>query len=250
MEPRELGTAVRRSAVDGSVVRHHRAARPRSLRFALGALVLLALLASTTSRADAQVDFGLTAGPTIADLSGSYIESSITTWGLIIGGFVDWRFHPRWAAQAGFNSTQKGAFEVLFAGEDEEYDIRLSYLEIPLSVRYRVPFAQDRWEFAPFAGAVVSFGSSCEIKPAGFPEFEDECGEEEPGGEFKTFDLVWQLGIGVDRVFKGGSGFGFDVRYSRGTQTVFEGATAADLSVVNSLLDIKFRMFLPLGGPR
>ena len=55
----------------------------RFLKLGLACSAICALLlASTAAPARAQFDFGLTAGPSIADFSGTYIDRSIPTWGV------------------------------------------------------------------------------------------------------------------------------------------------------------------------
>jgi hypothetical protein len=219
-------------------------------------LVVLALLSVSPTPARAQADFEIYAGPTISDITGSYIESSIRTWGVVMGAVVNWRFHRRWAVEGGISSSQMGAFEVKLADQDSLFDFKSSYLQIPVALQFLTPLFKERWLLALSAGGAFATRTGCEVKEAGYPQFQLECGEtaaagqEAPGGEVGKTDLLVQFGVGMDRVFEGGSGFGFDIRYSMGTQAVFTTAADQGLSSRNSLLDIKFHFFLPLSGPR
>ncbi len=214
-------------------------------------IVAPGLTVTGASGASAQVNLGFTAGPTIADFSGSYVDSSISTWGFVGGAYAEWRFARQWSVSGGVNViSQKGAFEVESPTQDSMYDYRTGYFEIPLALNFLVPFAQDAWDFRAFAGVTPALGSSCDVKPSSQFSFDTDCADGEPGGDFEKGDLLFQFGVGIDRVFEGGSGFGFDVRYSIGTQTVLEEASTAGMSAKNRVLDIKIRLFLPLEGPR
>ena len=229
------------------MVRTFSAGRRSGLKWLLAVLAVVAVIPSP---ARAQADFEIYAGPTIADITGSYVESSITTWGIVGGIVVDWRLHRRWAVESGITFAQKGAFEAKLADQDSLYDFRFAYLEIPVAIQFLTPLFEDRWLLGLFAGGAFSTRTACEVKQAGHPDFELECGSQTPGGEVAKNDIVIQVGVGMDREFAAGSGFGFDVRFSYGTQNVFKAASAEGLSSRHSVLDIKFHFFLPLGGPR
>lgn len=222
--------------------------RNRSLRRSL--VGALALLIASSSPAAAQWDILLTVGPTISNFSGSYVESSSSTWGIVGGVAVQWRFARHLALEGGFNLlSQKGAFKVRSATSDS-IDYRTAYIEFPIALAYLFPIADDAWDIRVFGGATPAIGTGCDIKPSSQFSFNTDCAASLPGGDFETFDLLVQFGVGFDRIFKGGSGFGFDARYSIGTQNVLEAASADGLTVKNRVLDIKLRVFMPLEGPR
>ncbi len=225
-----------------------RSVRRTTFRASVAALLILV---ADAPAAMAQVDFGLTAGPTIADFSGSYVDSSIRTWGFGAGLWVEWHFSTHWSVEGtlGFVS-QKGAFQVESPLTDEAYDYRTSNIEIPIVLNYRTGFAHDKWSFRAFAGGAPAFGASCDVKPSTQFSFDEECSVETPGGEFESSDFLIQFGIGADRIFRGGSGFGFDARYSIGTSNLFSEAAANDLTVKNGVLDLRVRFIFPLTGPR
>lgn len=210
----------------------------------------LLLIATLPSPGRAQVDFGLTAGPTIANFSGSYIDHSISTWGVTIAAYVEWHLSPHFSLEGGFGTAQMGAFEVETPAEEEPYDYRTSNLQIPIAVIYRTGFFGEDWGFKAFAGGAPVFNSSCDVKPSSQFSFDTECNPDTPGGEIAGSDFLIQFGIGVDRLFSGGSGIGFDARYSIGTSNLWAEAEDAGLTVKNRVLDIKLRLFLPIGGPR
>ncbi len=215
------------------------------LKCSLGVLALIGLGASP---AGAQTEIGLSFGPNFTSMSGSYIESSTYRRGISGGFFVEKRLHRRWSVEVAFNFTQKGAFEVQLAGEDSLVDYRFSYLQVPFTGHFLIPVS-DEWTFGLFAGGAFAAGAGCEIKPSSVFEFEDDCSPTTPGGELKDSDIVVLFGVEIRRLYKGGSRFGLDIRYSTGTQTVLEGASAAGLSARNNVLDIFIRIVFPLGGP-
>lgn len=210
----------------------------------------LLLLATTASPARAQVDFGLYAGPTIASFTGSYVERAIRTWGFTGAAFVEWHLSRHWSVEAGFGLAQMGAFEVKSPLHEEAHDYRTSNIVIPVAAVYRTGLSGEDWDFRAFAGGAPAFNSSCDVKLSSQFSFDEECGAESPGGELAGTDFLIQFGIGVDRVFGGGSGLGFDARYSVGTTNLFSEAKDNDLAAKNGVLDIKFRFFLPIEGPR
>ena len=225
------------------------AARILNLGIASSAAAAL-LLATTSSPAKAQVEFGLTGGPSIADFSGSYVDHSISTWGVTIAAYVEWHFSPHWSVEGSFGMVQMGAFEVESPLYDEAYDYRTSNLQVPIAAVYRTPFFGDTWGFRAFAGGAPVFNTGCDVKPTTQFSFDTECSMDTPGGEIAGSDLLIQFGVGVDRLFSGGSGIGFDARYSIGTKNLWSEAVDNDLTAKNGVLDIKVRFFWPLEGPR
>ncbi len=210
----------------------------------------LLLLAANAPPARAQVDFGLTAGPTVATFTGSYVDSAIRTWGFTGSAYVEWHLSRHFSLEAAFGIAQMGAFEVESPLHEGAYDYRTSNLQIPIAAAYRTSFFGDAWDFRVFAGGAPVFNTGCDVKPSTQFSFDEECGAENPGGEIASSDLVIQFGIGADRVFAGGSGVGFDARYSIGTSNLFSEAADNGLTAKNGVLDLKVRFFLPLEGPR
>lgn len=229
------------------VISTMRTVQRTALRTSVGVLLLLATFVPS---AHAQVDFGLFAGPTIAHMSGSYVESSIDTWGFVGSAFAEWHFSEHFSVEGAFGISQKGAFEVESPLQDEAYDYRFSYLEIPIAFNYRNAFFGDEWGYRVFAGGAAAFATGCDVKPSSQFSFDTECSEETPGGELAGNDFLIQFGFGVDRLFKGGSGLGFDARYSIGTTNLLSEAEDNGLTAKNRVLDLRFRLFLPLSGPR
>lgn len=223
----------------------------RILRPKIASVACAAVLcAATAPPAEAQVEFGLTAGPTIANFSGSYVDHSIGTWGVVIEAFVEWHFSPHWSVEAGFGTAQMGAFEVETPLEEQAYDYRTGNLQIPIAVNYRAPFFGDTWGYRVFAGGAPVFNTGCDVKPSTQFSFDTECSADMPGGEIAGSDFLVQFGFGVDRLFLGGSSLGFDARYSIGTKNLWSEAADNGFTAKNGVLDLKVRFVWPLEGPR
>ncbi|MDH3734679.1 MAG: PorT family protein [Gemmatimonadota bacterium] len=225
-------------------MRHPLKAMLRPLR---AALVVAAVAAAGPSPASAQVAFGLNVGPSLTNLSGSLIESSELTAGIYVGATLWWQFSERWAVETGINSVQMGAFSVENADVEGAWDVKTSFLQVPARFLYLIPFANDKWVFAPFLGASYSFNGSCKIREAGSPIFDDECTEDTAFGPASSTDFQYSIGLLLDRVF-GSSAFGFDIRYGRGTKDVLLGPGSEGLTSKNTVLDIKFRIVFPHFG--
>lgn len=225
-------------------MRYTRKAEVSSVRVAVATA---AMIVASFGSIHAQVAFGLTVGPSLTNLSGSFIESSQMTAGLYVGGTLEWQVNDRWAVETAVTSLQRGAFSVEGVGVEGTWDVRTSYLDIPVRVRYLIPFADDKWIFGPFIGASFSFNGSCEIREAEFPAFDDACTEETAFGPTSTTDFLYAFGIVVDRVF-GTSAVGFDIRYSRGTRDLFIGPAGDGLTSKTNAIDIKLRLVFPHFG--
>jgi len=234
----------RQEAVIGTT----RTVQRKALRAWVGVLFLLAASAPS---AHAQVDFGISGAPTIANMSGSYVDSSIDTWGVVFVFYVEWHFSEHFSLEGGISPiAQKGAFHVESPLYEEAYDYRFAYLEIPIAINYRNAFFGDLWGYRIFAGGAPAFASGCDVKPSSQFSFDTECSAETPGGELAGNDFLIQFGFGVDRLFEGGSGVGFDARYSIGTSNLLSEAEANGLTAKNGVLDLRVRFFLPITGPR
>lgn len=198
--------------------------------------------------AHAQVSIGLIVGPSLTNLSGTFIESSDLTSGIHMGAILEWQLNRRWSLDTGVGTLQEGAFGVGAAGEVGIWDVKTSYIHIPVRARYLLHSEDDRWTLGPFVGFGLSVLGSCKIRMVGLPLFDNECAVGEPGGEMASTDFMYTFGVVIDRVFHG-SGYGFDIRYARGVRDVFKGAAESGLTSKNSSVDIKLRLiFPPFGG--
>lgn len=205
------------------------------------------LLLALSQPAAAQFQAGLLVGPSLTNISGSFVEESQLTAGLYIGALIEWQFAEHWAAESGFTSVQAGAFSVKGVGVDGLWDVRTSSIQLPFRLRYLVPFADDKWVFGPYVGGAVNLAGSCMIREAGFPAFDDECSEDTALGSVTDSDFLYSIGVVFDRAFNT-SAFGFDFRYSRGTSDVFTGSVAEGFNSRSSTFDFKIRLVFPHFG--
>jgi len=211
-------------------------------------LVVVYLLIPTPARGQ-YVDLRIFGGPSITSMNGDYVESATETWGFTGGAALAWHISRRFMLEGAFATIQKGGWTVVAAGETEPFDYRFGYTEIPILLTVLFPLSGDDWVFGVFGGGAPSFGGACSVKPVTQHAFKD-CTADTPGGELESFDAVVMFGVKMDRVFTGGSGFGFDAKFSQGTQNVLTGAADQGLTAKNFGFDVKLRIWLPLGGPR
>jgi hypothetical protein len=82
---------------------------------------------------------GVQAGLTLSVISGTGI-ASLTKPGLMAGGYVGHRFHPRFSAISGLNFVMKGAARNgnPDAGDFNTFSIQLNYLEMPWLLRWHI----------------------------------------------------------------------------------------------------------------
>lgn len=82
---------------------------------------------------------GAQAGITLSVISGTGI-ASLTKPGVVAGGYVGHRFHPRFSAISGLNFIMKGAARNgnPAAGDFNTFSIHLNYLEMPWVFRWHI----------------------------------------------------------------------------------------------------------------
>lgn len=211
--------------------------------------LLLGGLALPSPAHSQYVDFRLFGGPAVTSMNGSYVESATETWGFTGGATAYWHLNRRWALEGSFAWIQKGGWTLVSPAVEGAWDYRFSYIEFPLLVNFLFPFSGDRWVFGIFGGAAPSIGMGCDVKPNDETSFKDTCSTDTAGGELEKFDLVAMLGVKLEKVFSGGSGYGFYAKFNQGTQNVLSGAAEEGLSARNFGLDVTLRLFIPLGGP-
>ena len=220
----------------------------KQFRNSLRTFIILSFLIAFT--AHAQNHFTILAGPSIATMSGSYIkESGTREWGFTAWFLLDKEFNSRWSFEVGFGVVQKGAKNLLLSTEtsDSTYGYQTMYMQVPLLMKAKFPFANGKWFVAPYSGLAVSFNTGCKWKPGNQFEFEEEpCDETTPGGKIEKLELGIPLGAHIWREFPGGSRFMFDVHYEFGLTNVFEGAAEVNEAARNSVLILMAGFAVPL----
>ncbi len=182
-------------------------------------LSVIAILVLTATALEAQVNFGIVAGPNFQNMVGKDADGDKITNGMIIG------FHAGVKAtipvatdfyfQTGLLFSQKGSKNNLFlygkkaASEDYYNNTRISYLELPLHLLYSPELGNGRLllGFGPYVAYGITgkqtytYGSREEIKI----QFQNEIEMDEytPGDEvyFRGFDAGADIFAGYEFAF-------------------------------------------------
>ncbi len=210
----------------------------------LGKLLLAGALTLWCVRAPdayAQTYIGLTAGATVAAMTGGLIERADVAFGAAVGANFEWQPWQDWMIDGEFLFTQKGVSNVP-EGFDR-IDFRQTYLEMPVTLNRVIPIRRSGWYVSPYLGVAAGINRGCDIRSEGESEYE-ECTDTTLGGTATTFEFGIPLGVALRRVHPGGSRLAFEARYALGLTTVLD---AAGGSARNSLFTFLFSFALPLG---
>ena len=209
------------------------------LRVGVSGLLLSAAVAMTAeAQGGRQVDFGVLAGGTFSKFGGADKDifgagSSKTRVGFAAGGFVAVSLAPAFAIEPEVLFVQKGQKGELTGGTAQ---VKLSYLEVPLLLKVRMPAKGNGSQFSPhaYAGPAIGFKTSCTIAthPTGGSATSQSC--EDAGTDAKSTDISLVLGAGVDigRAI-------ITARYDLGLKTI-DSSSSPD--------DVKNRTFYLLAG--
>lgn len=156
---------------------------------ALCAMVVTVALAQRTT------DFGAMAGGTFSKFRGPHLGNfDRTTVGVTAGVFVTLGLTPQFALQPEVLYVQKGG-----RTEVNDQSLKISYIEVPLLAKFRIPAGGKGRNFSPhlYAGGALGFKVGCNLK-SGSPTL--SC--EDIGAEVKTtdFSLVFGAGVNIGRV--------------------------------------------------
>ena len=195
-------------------------------------LVLLAVALGLAASASAQPTFGLKAGLNVANFVGDDANESEARLGLVGGLTAQFPFTPSASLQVEALYAQKGEEYFNTLGFTEE--TRLSYIEIPATLRLSVP-ASPTLDVGISAGGYLGVPLNGEV-------YTDDVFEDE-------LDLSTDYGfvVGADL----GSGpFYLDARYSQGlTEAIeFDPLLGAGLDKKNQVVSLTFGY--RFGGPR
>lgn len=196
-----------------------------------------------------QNNLGILVGPSAATMSGSYIKgSSGLEWGFAAFINIDKEFGDRWSFVTGINVIQKGGKKLMLAIHgDSTYGYQSMYLQLPLLIRAKFPFASGKWYVAPYSGFFIGGNLSMAWKPGEQFEFEEEGADENsPGGKPKKLEMGIPIGLHIWRQFPGGSRFMFDLHYELGLANVFQEAQDAGLKAKNNVICAMFGFSVPL----
>lgn len=185
---------------------------------------------------------GVAGGLTVTRLSG-YINSVEDRTGPFIGVWAAKEISENFGLQGELNWVRKGGKGVLPAPFNTNlWDLRVDYIEIPITVNYLRDFSED-WGFGAYAGIGIGFAVGCQadIGSAGrLP-----CKDTFLGGT----NVDWSIPFGakIGRNLANGSSVYLDIRYALGLSNVtnFEvGGTSYELK--NRAWEFILRYGMPL----
>ena len=190
--------------------------------FLIAAIAVLGM-----NSADAQVKFGVKAGPQLTNFVGDDSEDADMKVGFNVGGFANIRFSEQFAFQPELLFSLQGAkseYEIL--GTNVEEKVNLSYINIPLMMKW---YAYDglNFEFGPQVGFNVAAKYKAEA-----------AGESEEGDidDVSTVDFGVNIGAGYEM----SNGLNFGLRYGRGLTSLFdvEDVNGDKYKIYNSVISL------------
>jgi hypothetical protein len=199
-----------------------------------------------TSPLSAQRALGFRAGASIADLSievnDDVAPDLSSRTGFIVGAYMDIPLNSSLFFQPGFGLTQKGA---KINDDDDTFELRLDYLEIPLLLKYAFP-TSGSVGFHLMAGPALAWELTCRvgIEAEGFSDDVD-CGEEDVEIETKSIDFGVLLGGGVSFPM-GGVRLTAEGFYNIGMSNILDDAGVED-SAKNRALYLTVGVAFPIG---
>ncbi len=182
-------------------------------RFKICALALaLGLVAAAPAEAQIRrAAVGVTAGATVADLEGGFVNSG-SRWGFMGGIFG--------ALRTSRNSTV--GLEVSYAQKGGKDVARLDYIDIPLTVGAVIPTDNDRLNFNFYTGIGLGIKVSCNEEAGGLVS--------NPCDRAKGTEWTWPVGLAFIARTGNGKYFGLDARYSIGISDALENSAIRNRS--------------------
>lgn len=173
--------------------------------------------------ADAQVKFGVKAGPQLTNIVGDDFEDSEMKFGFNVGGYANIRFSEAFAFQPELLYSMQGtkysdSETETILGEEVTYDydskVNLSYIQIPLMMKW---YAYDglNFEFGPQVGFNVAakYDTEQTITTSEGSITEQQDGDIE---DAETVDFGLNIGAGYELPM----GLNFGIRYGLGLTDV------------------------------
>ena len=194
-----------------------------------GLLAGVVLAASVGAAAAQEAPFGVKLGVNIASFSFDEenfgLESRSQT-GLMAGAFIRRQIRDGFGLQIEGLITQKGArLEDNFF--DEDFDITLNYLEIPVLGRVSMPFGTGGRAFHVYAGPAFA------LKISDRQELDGDELDDDVDQDLKGADVGLAVGAGVDVNM-----WVLDVRYTFGLVNINDDPEADDFPVRNRTFTI------------
>jgi Outer membrane protein beta-barrel domain len=190
------------------------------------ALVLAFTIASMQS-VNAQIKFGPIAGLNISNISGNDSKNNTMLLGAHLGGLVNFSLSDNLSVEPQVLYSMKGAntdIQNVVSGT-ETYVYRLSYLEIPIWVRYQLESGLN-FQAGPHIGILLA------------AEFDGDDAKE----GLNSFDF----GVGGGLGYQMENGLGFGLNYNLGLANIYDTERGDNFSNSNNC--IKFSISYTLGN--
>ena len=187
----------------------------------------LVFIFTAAGNVNAQIKFGPIAGLNISNISGDNSDDNSMLLGAHLGGLVNFSLSDNLSVEPNVLYSMKGAnveVEDLIGGS-ETYAYRLSYLEIPIWVRYQLESGLN-FQAGPHVGILLA------------AEFD---GEDVKDG-LNSFDF----GVGGGLGYQLENGLGFGLNYNLGLANIID--TEGDSDFSNSNNCIKFSVSYTIGN--
>jgi hypothetical protein len=195
----------------------------KTLKVALALAIIIASMQSV----NAQIKFGPIAGLNISNISGDNTDNNSMLLGAHLGGLVNFSLSDNLSVEPQVLYSMKGAnveIENVVSGT-ETYVYRLSYLEIPIWVRYQLESGLN-FQAGPHIGILLG------------AEFD---GEDAKDG-MNSFDF----GVGGGLGYQLENGLGFGLNYYLGLANINDNEADEDFSNANNC--IKFSVSYTFGN--
>lgn len=170
------------------------------------------------SQTDAQVKFGVKAGPQLTTIVGDDFDEADSKIGFNVGGYANIRFSEQFAFQPEVLYSMQGAKEEI-AGTDISYN--LSYINVPLMVKW---YAYDglNFEFGPQVGFNVAAKAKVEGSAFDIADGTYDFDELPGGAEVETIDFGVNIGAGYEFT----NGLNLGLRYGLGLTDIVKDSDA------------------------
>ncbi len=213
---------------------------------ACSAVVALSFAAATCIRAQNRpLEVGVQTGASIASLAGSDTEGADSRVSPFLGGTVV--YHRSGSAvgwESGLAFVQKGATTGL---NGSTFTLAISYLEVPLMMRFGLPLQGSRVMPVLSVGGTVALRSGCSLRGnSGSQSISVGCNDSFFGGAYDLKSVDFGLSAGTEVDIPIGKRFVFapSVRYTRGLAVIGNTPDNADARNSVFLLGASLRLRL------
>lgn len=195
---------------------------------------IAALAVFGMTSADAQVSFGVKAGPQLSNLIGNDDYDSESKIGFNVGGYANIRFSEQLAFQPELQFSTQGSkaeySESIFgATASVEDKINLSYINLPLMMKWYA-YEGLNFEFGPQVGFNVAAKSKTKTTISGTGT--DLDGTTETEGDIDDVETV-DFGLNIGAGYELPMGLNFGIRYNHGLTEIIK-----DSDLKNSVISL------------